>query len=143
MICTNLLEKHNELTNVKNQYLCNKQEQIKCQVSPEWCSCGNCIEKKKTDYFCCKHPDYKLNIPDCITKTEKFKCLLHSSDEEMKGETPREKRERKYRKVAEMLFGNLGKGNRRPLPACAVWYIRNLHPSPTGNYCGFKIKKLS
>ena len=35
-------------------------------------------------------------------------------------------------------YGRLGKGNRRPNPACVVRMIREAYPSPTNAYMGYK-----
>ena len=34
-------------------------------------------------------------------------------------------------------FGKLGKGNRRVVPSCVVWAMRDSFPSATGIYMGF------
>lgn len=42
-----------------------------------------------------------------------------------------------YRNYIDLMFGKLGKHNRRLIPACIVKNIRQTWPDPDGNYVGF------
>ena len=39
-----------------------------------------------------------------------------------------------YKQFIWWVFKKLGKGNRRVIPLCALWKIRELYPEPDGNY---------
>lgn len=43
-----------------------------------------------------------------------------------------------YRQFALWKYGRLGRSNRRILPSCVVKVIREVYPSPDGQYMGFK-----
>ena len=43
-----------------------------------------------------------------------------------------------YRQFTMWKYGKLGRGNRRPNPACVVRMIRKAYPSSDDQYMGFK-----
>ena len=47
------------------------------------------------------------------------------------------KRKAMYRLFTYIKYGHLGKGNRIPIPICVIEKIREMFPSPDGNYMGY------
>ena len=87
----------------------------------------------------------------CITMTDTFEntvlnrdilsvAIVHQADvysDDTRYE-PSDYRKAAYRQWTMWRCGYLGRGNRRVIPACAVWAVRNKYPAPDGNYLGFK-----
>ena len=101
------------------------------------------------EQVCCRRRDC------CITDLEAFetialdisvlsvailnRCEITADDPEY---TPRSYRKAAYRQFIVWQNGYLGPGNRRPVPACVVWAIRDRFPEPSGLYLGFREYRL-
>ena len=112
---------------------------------PEWCICGRCRQMDlPVENICCQ--DAK-----CITTYDHFHllCLNHPvlttaihSRCDIRADpidySPASYRKAGYRQFILWQDGYLGRGNRRVIPSCAVWAIRDWYPAPDGHYMGFK-----
>ena len=117
----------------------------------DWCKCGgNCkIEKRNIDCLCCQEVhalNSKFdaeNYSGCITESKDFETLytnktvlenvlvgLHEAREEYLEEnrSNRSFRYAAYRQSIRWVFKRLGKGNRKVVPSCALWKIREHFP---------------
>ena len=123
----------------------------------DWCKCGgNCkIEKRNIDCLCCQEV-YALNSKfdaenyiGFITESKDFEMLctnktvlenvlvgLHEARGEYLEENTsnRSFRYAAYRQFIRWVFKRLGKGNRRVIPSCALWKIREHFPEPDEEY---------
>ncbi|XP_033101508.1 P2X purinoceptor 7-like [Anneissia japonica] len=123
----------------------------------DWCRCGNCrpMPKEKECLCCHEGEDFseKMTDVDCILKNESFKkvCLdkeilevVFASRKELLGEgiNHDELNNRNYRHIGYRCFiwwvyNRLKKRDRRVIPSCCVWAIRDQFPSVDGDYTGF------
>ena len=113
--------------------------------SPEWCKCGCCrLMETETENKCCD----RVN---CVTKMHSFsnicldrdilevciksRCDFRSDEFDFSMESFRKAG---YRQFVMWRFGKLGHGNRRVVPSCVIWAIRDSFPSAIGRYMGFR-----
>ena len=100
--------------------------------------------KNPVERVCCK-------IPTCVTTTEAFHdvvlnrnvlvvCIIDRSNymsEDVSYE-PSNFRKAAYRQYTQYSYGYLGRGNRKTIPSCVVWRVRDQYPAPDNNYLGFR-----
>ena len=120
-----------------------KMEEIRNNLP--WCICGQCRHMAlEVENICCRQRI-------CITREEFFQCAVldmgvlsiaivnHSDvfadDPEY---TPASYRKASYRQWILWQHGYLGRANRRVIPSCVIWAVRDRYPSPNGLYLGFK-----
>ncbi|XP_075705881.1 uncharacterized protein LOC142738540 [Rhinoderma darwinii] len=131
---------------------CDGSERIS---NSNWCLCNNCIAMPTNiESICCKEiPNVEpfMDNITCITEHDYFQQFcgdrerVHISMRAI-GEIrlpPPDKdlnrllRKTAYRGFTSWIHGYLGKGNRRPIPSCAVKIIRDVFCDPVDEYCGF------
>ena len=115
-----------------------------------WCTCGNCREMATdAERKCCgQGPE------NCISKLAHFDlyCLedgylrihrdyrndvLVVAEVREPGDDNRQFRYAAYRQYIFWQHGSRGQGNRRVIPSCCIWRIRDKYPDPQGQYTGF------
>ena len=124
----------------------------------DWCQCGNCrIEKREIDCLCCQEVDalnskFDEENVSCIAKSIEFEILCTRKFvlenvligfHEIKGDhleeiwSNRSLRYAAYKQFVWWVFKYLGKGNRRVLPSCVLWKIRDMYPQADNDYVLF------
>ena len=119
------------------------------------CKCQKCVEKKREiDCLCCQEVaalNSKFNNcdTDCITESPEFTTLclnesvlknvltgLHISRGDYLEDqcSNHSLRYAAYKEFVWWIFESLGKGNRRVIPSCVIWKIRNTYPEHDGQY---------
>lgn len=121
----------------------------------DWCTCGCCKkEKREIDCLCCQ----EVSALNCVFDNENVNCVVSCNEfktlclnelvlrnvltglHETRGDpiehniSNRSLRYAAYKQFIWWIFKNLGKGNRRVIPSCALWKIRELFPEADGNY---------
>lgn len=115
-----------------------------------WCICDNCVQMPSIlENKCCGQ------VPEnCISLLRHFKhyCLdagylrIHRQYREEitvlgqlrePGDDNREFRYAAYRHYIFWQYGSLGGGNRKVIPSCCVFKIRETFPDPHGQYRGY------
>jgi len=120
-----------------------------------WCKCEKCEkETREIDCLCCQEVaalnlKFDISKMDCITDSDEFKTLclnkavlenvltgLHVSrgDYLEKISSNRSFRYAAYKQFVWWIFKTLGKGNRRVIPSCVIWKIRNAFPETNKHY---------
>ena len=120
-----------------------------------WCECSQCkVENREIDCLCCQevaalNERFDKLAVNCITEDEELRTLclnkavlenvltgLHDSkgDHLEKDITNRSYRYAAYRQFTWWVYKHLGKGNRRVIPSCTLWVIRNAFPESDGQY---------
>lgn len=140
-----------------NQPISNDEDDVSAAVQkPSWCSCGNCREMPLViENVCCRQ------LPaSCHSKLAEFNLLILEPTQSyvqpiitvrtylLCRQMTRQMIETSHtvtRLTDNVLWRNgyLGASNRRVIPSCCVWAIRDSFPSPHGHYTGFKSDRLS
>ncbi|XP_071147128.1 uncharacterized protein [Mytilus edulis] len=115
--------------------------------SPDWCTCTYCREMPtEAERRCCgrasqncysRLPDFYLIVLDeavlHVARRLREELLVMPQDEDFN----RANRFASYRQFIVWVHGRLGAGDRRVIPSCCVWRIRDKYPNPFGQYKGF------
>ncbi|XP_073488997.1 P2X purinoceptor 7-like [Aquarana catesbeiana] len=123
----------------------------------DWCECGNCLAMPTARESICCHEISNVteNIDEgslCIIESNIFKnmvvdrlnttiilTIIHQGTSHApNADDNRNLRKTAYKSFTAWIHGYLGKGNRRPIPSCAVHAVRTAFPDPDGEYVGFK-----
>lgn len=110
-----------------------------------WCVCNKChAMPTAVENVCCK-------VRTCVTSTDLFEstvldlnvlsiAILNRSEVfvDEADYSPASYRKAAYRQFILWKEGHLGRGNRKVIPSCVVWSVRNRYPAPDGQYLGFK-----
>ena len=119
--------------------------------APEWCICQNCVEMPTAaERKCCKkapskclaldHHWYFLLNPFNIALHNGFRNDILAEQEE--ANKNKSLRHGSYRMFIMWVHKKLSAGDRRVIPSCCVWKIRNEFPDEFGQYTGFKPSKF-
>ena len=121
----------------------------------EWCHCQECKkEDREIDCLCCQevaalNSKFDTESMNCIIQSSEFETLclnktvlknvltgLHVSRGDFLEDdiTNRSLRFAAYKQFVWWIFKNLGRGNRRVIPSCVIWTIRNNYPESNGQY---------
>lgn len=118
------------------------------QSQPSWCVCTFCKEMPtQRERLCCQKdpescisrlPDFRVLMLDeavlAVARLYRQDILAMPEDEDRN----RANRHTAYRQFVLWHHGRLGAGDRRVIPSCCVWRIREKFPDPLGHYVGFK-----
>ncbi|XP_065914330.1 P2X purinoceptor 7-like [Dysidea avara] len=110
--------------------------------APHWCKCGKCRSMPQpSENVCCKNRV-------CVTTSEVFRqvvldphilavCIVSRST--IYADVP-DYSSSSYRWAGyrQWQCGYLGSGNRKVIPSCVVWAIRDKYPAPDGIYLGYR-----
>ncbi|XP_062612145.1 P2X purinoceptor 7-like [Saccostrea cucullata] len=118
-----------------------------CVNVPVWCPCTFCREMPvdTEKVRCNKTPSnyhFRLRDFDIIVLDELVLEVARRMREDMLVEARdqnlnRANRYAAYRQYILWIHGHLGAGNRRVIPSCVIWRIRDKYPDPFGHYVGF------
>ena len=121
----------------------------------EWCHCHECQkEEREIDCLCCQevaalNSKFDAENINCVVQSSEFATLcldktvlnnvltgLHVSRGDFleDNSTNRSLRFAAYKQFVWWIFKSLGKGNRRVIPSCVIWKIRNNYPESNGQY---------
>ncbi|WAR13170.1 P2RX7-like protein [Mya arenaria] len=117
---------------------------------PNWCICGRCREMPtQSERRCCGkakclslYPDFDLLILHervlALARIFRRDLLVFEDDVDLM----RANRHQAYRQFTLWSYGRLGAGDRRVIPSCCVWRIRDKFPDPFGQYKGYIRSRL-
>ncbi|XP_052696150.1 uncharacterized protein LOC128174701 [Crassostrea angulata] len=109
-------------------------------TAPSWCICSNCREMpSEREKVCCNKPSQS-----CISRLPDFQTVVldelvlevamrYHNDvlaEPRDENFNRSRRHTAYRQYIMWIHGRLGAGNRKVIPSCCVWKIREKFPEP-------------
>ncbi|XP_061170877.1 uncharacterized protein LOC133180348 [Saccostrea echinata] len=114
---------------------------------PSWCTCSRCREMPtQVERVCCGRspeqcttllPDFHVLCLDeavlALARLYREDVLALPTDEDYN----RANRQSAYRQYILWTYGKLGTGNRKVIPSCITWRIRDKYPEASGQYVGF------
>ena len=119
--------------------------QSQSPIDPDWCICGKCREMPTPqENVCCrKRP--------CVSTSDSFAqlvlqrdvlsiAIVHRADHYVTEPeyTPASYRKAAYRQWTMWQVEYMGRSNRRVIPSCVVWAIRDKYPAPDNNYLSIR-----
>ena len=111
---------------------------------PSWCICGQCRPMlNEKERVCCRNEQYnhehqkKFHI--VLDERTVRVAILNNADwlNSPRRFLPATFRKTSYRQYVLWRWGHLGYGNRRVIPSCIIWKIRDAYPEPDGEYMGY------
>lgn len=113
--------------------------------TPRWCICGLCREMPdERQRICCQnatqnheHPFFEHHI---LLEATLELAMRNNADHLYYPFDPSNPAcwcFTAYRQYCLWVWGKLGKSNRKVIPSCVVWKIRNRFPDPKNVYTGF------
>ena len=142
----NLWKQVNSIVNGQNQGGQELEESFTdTGPTPGWCICNCCKNMgSERENICCKnsfknhnHPLFENHI---LTECNLELAMRNNGDHLNCPFDPSNNacwRFTAYRQYVMWVWGHLGRGNRKVIPACIVLKIRNRFPDERGNYTGF------
>ncbi|XP_034313987.2 P2X purinoceptor 7-like [Magallana gigas] len=120
---------------------------------PSWCTCTRCRDMPtEEEKVCCRKtpencttllPDFHVLCLDeavlALARLYREDVLALPADENYN----RANRHAAYRQFILWTYGKLGAGQRKVIPSCVVWKIRDKYPEPSGQYVGFHPGRLA
>ena len=110
-----------------------------------WCICGKCRDMHNTiENVCCRsRPSIttSASFDTIVLDMHVLAVCIVSRSEDFAEEaryTPESYRKAAYRQFVMWQHGYLGRSNRKVLPSCVVWSVRDHYPAPDNRYPGFK-----
>lgn len=120
-------------------------------VVPNWCQCSHCREMPPGEQLCCNQnpqncysrlPDFSTVVLDELVLEVAMRYRDDILRQPADADYNRSHRHAAYRQFILWIHGYLGAGNRRVIPSCCLWRIRDKYPDPLGHYVGFIAGRL-
>ena len=112
----------------------------------EWCTCENCsVMESEMESYCCRESTLIADTvigqseKTCVTLVDIFRKTIEDEDIlKLQATRLQDVKRNVYTTFLQMCFLRFcGKGKIYVLPSCVVKRIRNLYPSPVGQYRNF------
>lgn len=128
-----------------NEIVDNTLEPVPAENQPDWCVCGQCREMPdERQRVCCMNNGYNHEHPffeTHILLEATLELAMRNNADHLQypfdPSNPACWRFTAYQQFCLWAWGRLGTQNRKVIPSCCVWKIRDRFPDPVGNYTGF------
>lgn len=119
-----------------------------------WCTCTNCREMSTDlERLCCRqtsehcisnmaYMQYYVLDEGVLRLARAAWNDIFAVDDQEPGIEQKQYRHAAYCQFVLWQHGRLGVGNRVVIPSCCVWKIRDTFPDPSGQYTGFRVRRL-